>query len=101
MRSCTSTATLLNALFLRIRVAATGRPYPYTGVGSMGNKPYVLDGLLSWLSRLGSKSVQTMILLENFLRLESTRGRRYLYSPSCREQLFPERPLTHEGIRLI
>ena len=40
----------------------------------MGNKPYVLDGLLSWLSRL-SKSVQTMILLESFLRLRSVRGR--------------------------
>jgi hypothetical protein len=61
------------------------RLYPYTGVGYMGNKPYGLDGLLSWLSRLGSKSVQTMILLENFLRLESARGRRYLYSPGCRK----------------
>src|SRR5215208_6295971 len=28
-----------------------------------------------------------MILLENFLRLESARGRRYLYSPSRREGL--------------
>jgi hypothetical protein len=26
-----------------------------------------------------------MILLENFLRLQSARSRRYLYSPSCRE----------------
>jgi hypothetical protein len=24
------------------------RLYPYTGVGYMGNKPYDLDGLLSW-----------------------------------------------------
>ena len=28
-----------------------------------------------------------MILLENFLRLESARGRRYLYSPRCRDNL--------------
>jgi hypothetical protein len=68
------------------------RPYPYTGVGYMGNKPYVLDGLLSWLSRFwaASKSVQTMILLENFLRPESARGRRYVYLPRCREGLYSE-----------
>ena len=32
-----------------------------TGVGSMGNKPYVLDGLLSWLSRFWAASQQDCI----------------------------------------
>jgi hypothetical protein len=53
----------------------------------MGNKPYVLYRLLSWL---GSKSVQTMILLENFLRLVSARGCHYLYLLRYREKIFAE-----------
>ena len=50
------------------------RPYPYTGVGSMGKKPYVLWAFVL-VATVGQQGVRMMILLESFLRADIARER--------------------------
>ena len=59
----------------------------------MGNKPYVLWAFVLG-DTVGSKSVQMMILLENFLRPESARGGMPLFMENQRAGILGDLCLT-------